>query len=102
LLFDANNFGKVNKIAGHAKATEVFASLPRCIERVRLTLWLRLVASSELAATSSLCSPPSKCAGFIRDDVETEFGVREIRRRLGFGFGTIAESFDGSRRNSSA
>jgi diguanylate cyclase (GGDEF)-like protein len=92
ILFDANNFGKINKIAGHSKGDEVLRELAQVIERCasRYGFGSRVFRAG---GDEFVVLAAERCAGFIRDDVETEFGVREIAGVSVSVSGTIAESF---------
>jgi GGDEF domain-containing protein len=54
ILFDANNFGKINKIAGHSKGDEVLRELAQVIERCASVSVSGTIAESFTAADATL------------------------------------------------
>lgn len=77
ILFDANNFGKVNKTVGHtagdALLRDLGAVIERCASRYGFGSRAFRIGGDEFVVLSS-----GKVADLIRMDVESEFGERTI------------------------
>lgn len=79
VLFDADNFGQVNKTCGHARGDELLVELARSIERAasRFGYGVRVFrrGGDEFVVLASEAT-----ARLIRDEAEVEFGEREACR----------------------
>lgn len=105
VLFDMNNFGKVNKLKGHecgnAMLREAAAAIRFAAERFNLAERVFRVGGDEFVVLA-----PSSCADAVRDMAEGNFGERKITTDLEDGTlpkratitltGTVAKTFAGA------
>jgi diguanylate cyclase (GGDEF)-like protein len=78
VLFDANNFGAVNKLCGHAEGDRLLVALARRIElaAMRYGYGVRVFRSGNGDEFVVLCSAITAC--LIRNEAEEDFGEVEV------------------------
>jgi diguanylate cyclase (GGDEF)-like protein len=90
ILFDANNFGKINKLVGHKAGDAMLATtIERCAARYGFGSRVFRAGGDEFVVLAA-----ERCAGFIREDVESEFGVRTIKTVEISVSGSIGATFE--------
>lgn len=93
ILFDANNFGKVNKMAGHLAGDHLLRDLAATIERCagRFGFGTRVFRAG---GDEFVILAPSRMAEALRNAVEAEFGSRQISGFAVSISGTIGKTFE--------
>lgn len=94
VIFDADNFGQVNKVCGHAAGDRLLVEAARTIERAasRFGYGVRVFRAG---GDEFVVLAPSATACLIRDEAEEEFGEREACAGVRVSLtGTVGRTFD--------
>ena len=75
ILFDANNFGKLNKLCGHQFGDIVIRDMAGCI-RTAAEVFGVAERCFRLGGDEFVVICPAAIAGRLRDQIENSFGVR--------------------------